>query len=547
MCVSVTCFGTLLLLGCGGSSPKEAIHSAGIRGGETRHAQGAEKIRLIEVTLTPPECFCPIVVGGLEIAGGYEIRPTDAANGDAASRKEFWVVQTAVIQDDGGEAVRSLAEQVRVDIPPRASATDYYPQDDIVCVWDGRNRAGEMVPDGTYTWLVDARYARLHDAGNSARTQEHLVGVSNTISGTIVVDTVPRTVVSTYPAEGAVDVPLDTAARLPFSGSMNTGSVEQQFVLRESETGTEVEGSFDWPDNAMRMVFLPLVDLLDNTVYEFTFRTPPLDSRGVELDGDGDGGAGGDFSSFFTTVNLLRTVRALPAKGETDVPLLANVVLLFNASMDTGSVERQFVLRESETGTEVDGSFTWQNATQALFTPSGPLHDNTVYEFTFRTPPLDSWGVELDGDGDGRAGGDFHSYSTTVEDVAAPSIKLIVPYKHTSAGGRALLIGPKPIEVVTPETPKRYYDIWRNVIGHDTEWVVQFKDDAGLGRYLVQRESPIFGVEDIYSGNLGGVRERRLNFNVFPAYLEDGKYTLYFHVWDLRNNDAGKTTFVLDL
>ncbi len=253
------------------------------------------------MTLTPPEYFSPIGADSLEIAGGYEVRPTDAANGNAANRKKFWIIQTAVIEGDGGEAVRSLTEQVRVDIPPRASADEYHPQDDVVCVWDGRNEAGEMVPDGTYTWLVDARYVRLHDAGNSGKTQEHLVGVSNTISGTIVVDTVPPRKVSALPADGATDIPLYAMVELLFDGSMDTGSVEQQFVLREAETETEVEGDFCWPNDAW-MVFWSHAYLLDNTEYEIMFRSPPLDPRGVLLDGDGDGSAGGDFHSYFTTV-----------------------------------------------------------------------------------------------------------------------------------------------------------------------------------------------------------------------------------------------------
>ncbi len=411
MWVCVICFASLSLVGCGDSSSRTAVAGASGQGDETEHAQGAEKIRLLGVTLTPPDYFRPNGAGNLEIAGSYEVRPTDAANGNAANRKKFWIIQTAVIRNDAGEAVRSLAEQVRVDIPPRASANEYYPQEDVVCVWDGRNEAGEMVPDGTYTWLVEARYVRLHDAGSSGRTQEHLVGVSNTISGAIVVATIPTRVVSTTPADNATNVPLDTKIRIEFSDSMDHPSTQTAFLLWGEEGS--VDGDFlDWEGNTM--VFRPSAPLADNTHYFIMLNGfIALDARLVQLDGDGDEIPGGYFDAHFMTENLLRTVvSTTPAEGATDVPLDTEIRIEFSDSMDHPSTQSAFLLWGEEGS--VDGDFLDWVGNTMVFRPSAPLAANTHYFIMLNGfIALDARLVQLDAYGVGSPGGYFDVHFMT--------------------------------------------------------------------------------------------------------------------------------------
>ena len=90
-------------------------------------------------------------------------------------------------------------------------------------------------------------------------------------------DSTPPSVLSTFPANGATGVPLNTQIRVTFSEQMDTASAEAAFGITPV-----VAGTFEWAANDM--YFRPAQDFAAGTAYAVAVETTAMDIAGNRLD-----------------------------------------------------------------------------------------------------------------------------------------------------------------------------------------------------------------------------------------------------------------------
>ncbi len=96
------------------------------------------------------------------------------------------------------------------------------------------------------------------------------------------------TVLSVYPADGAVAVPADTSILVTFDMPMDTASCEARFFACEGDmvnTGhmmmhaqAEIPGHFSWNEDFTEMMFRPDSILMDSAMYTYHLE-PGMESR----------------------------------------------------------------------------------------------------------------------------------------------------------------------------------------------------------------------------------------------------------------------------
>jgi hypothetical protein len=177
---------------------------AGARAGE--HAGGAQKLKLVSVSASP-DPFSPAAKGTVSIQGDFESRPTDAGAGKKENGKTFAIRMTITITDSAGQTVRELDMETTFGYPEDLPASQYHAVSGTTS-WDGKDSSGSVVDDGTYTYTVQGTLVRYDKKGN-VDIQEHLVGASGTVSGTVKVDSTPPEIELLAPLEPAT-VPRPT-------------------------------------------------------------------------------------------------------------------------------------------------------------------------------------------------------------------------------------------------------------------------------------------------------------------------------------------------
>ena len=95
-------------------------------------------------------------------------------------------------------------------------------------------------------------------------------------------DNTPPSVVSTFPANGAVGVPTNTQIRVTFSEPMDTASAEAAFRITPA-----VVGKFEWVGDNAVMYWKPDTVLSVQTSYAFRVETTATDVAGNRLEPNG--------------------------------------------------------------------------------------------------------------------------------------------------------------------------------------------------------------------------------------------------------------------
>ncbi|OIP30183.1 hypothetical protein AUK22_02360, partial [bacterium CG2_30_54_10] len=131
------------------------------------------------------------------------------------------------------------------------------------------------------------------------------------------------------PPNGAVSVTTGTAIRIPFSKAMESGSTERAFSLLLE--GMPIAGTFSWSGNTM--VFQPAKPLsLKRSYYFILVTTGARDIHDLPLKTA--------FTGQFMTVPgaAPEIISAAPADGSNNVTFDSAIVLNFNQSMDSATV-----------------------------------------------------------------------------------------------------------------------------------------------------------------------------------------------------------------
>lgn len=208
------------------------------------------------------------------------IRPTvactipDDGDVDVAINRKF-VVYFSEAMDDASISDASVL----------VSGPDALPVTGVVS-YDAANRAAQFLPDaplaaGLHTATVTAEVT---DLGGNTMEFDYVwtftVGISEDL-------TLPS-VISTLPADGAIDVPLNARVTAIFDEPMDSFTLTPTtftFTLLQDAT-TPVDGIVVVPCPGTSATFIPATDLLPETAYEATITLGALDLAGNTLEFD---------------------------------------------------------------------------------------------------------------------------------------------------------------------------------------------------------------------------------------------------------------------
>ena len=198
-------------------------------------------------------------------------------------------------------------------------------------------------------------------------------------------------VVSTIPADKAVNVPLNQVLSATFNEKMDPAMFTQETVsfagtttIAGTKAATTVTGTIVF--SGMTVFFTPTSPLLPNTTYTGRIKAGVKDLTGNALQAD-------YVWSFSTDVSP--TVSADPINNSVDVLLSKIIVATFSVPMDTLTLKAPastFTVTQGTTAVPGKYSFT---ATTASFKPDVPLTPFTVYTTTITTAAKNSLGTPM--------------------------------------------------------------------------------------------------------------------------------------------------------
>lgn len=203
------------------------------------------------------------------------------------------------------------------------------------------------------------------------------------------------TVISTIPAAGATNVPLNQRVSATFSTAMNPASIMAAGTFTVAVAGVggaNVPGTVSYSGNTA--VFTPAANLTASTQYTATITTAAQNLTGTPM--------AANFVWSFTT-GLTANAAAptitvtTPANNAINVPANATANATFSVAMDPTTINNAtFTLAIAGGGAAVAGTVSYNPSTQiATFTPSANLVSGTQYTATVSNQVMSLTGVAL--------------------------------------------------------------------------------------------------------------------------------------------------------
>lgn len=200
-------------------------------------------------------------------------------------------------------------------------------------------------------------------------------------------DVTPPTVVSTVPANTAVNIAVSANVSATFNEAMDPSTITTStFTLMQG--ATPVAGAVSY--SGATAAFNPTSDLSVNTVYTATITTGAEDVAGNAI-------ASAHVWTFTTSpapdVTPPTVISTIPANGATNVSTVTSLTVSFSEAMNPGSISAStFTLFQGTT--QYDGSVTYSSNT-ATFNPNSELAPGVVYTATILTGATDLAGNAL--------------------------------------------------------------------------------------------------------------------------------------------------------
>lgn len=200
-------------------------------------------------------------------------------------------------------------------------------------------------------------------------------------------DTTPPTVLSTTPANNAVDVPVNSVITVVFSEAMDPSTLTTSTISVKGGGGP-IAGTVGFSSNSA--TFTPSANLDSATLYTARISTGAMDLAGNPL--------AADYTWPFTTGgaqdNIAPTVLStVPSNNTTRVPFNTTISATFSEAMDPSTVTTDsFKVND---GTSFIAGTVAYSGTTATFTPSAALGSGAVYTATIKTYAKDLAGNPL--------------------------------------------------------------------------------------------------------------------------------------------------------
>lgn len=198
-------------------------------------------------------------------------------------------------------------------------------------------------------------------------------------------------VVSTDPADGDTNVPLDKVITVTFNEAMNPGTITQGSITISGPEGqSEIAGTLTYNQSNFT-ASLTLLDILtSNTTYVGRVKTSVKDMDGNALQED-------YVWTFSTGDNIAPMIIATdPENNETGVVVNKIITAIFNQPMDPLTInETTFIVMQGNNA--VAGTVTYSGTT-ASFTPTVNLGLGTEYTATITAEAKNTNGIALQSD-----------------------------------------------------------------------------------------------------------------------------------------------------
>jgi len=216
-------------------------------------------------------------------------------------------------------------------------------------------------------------------------------------------------------------VPVDTNLAAPFTEPVDPVSVNTSTFTVTDADGNLIDGSVSYDASTYTALFTPSRNFDHNTTYRATITTGITDLSGNPLPAD--------YSWSFTTEAFPDTesptvIATSPVSDAVDVDINSKLRAKFSEAMDETSIHTGTVtVNNGVTGTVAYDSTTMT----AIFTPSVPLANETMYTVTISTGVKDLSGNSL-------ANNYTWSFQTAAtQDVTAPAVNSTNPASDATA------------------------------------------------------------------------------------------------------------------
>ena len=197
----------MVAMATGSLPPGYGAGKNGVITGSSAH----DKITLLEVADTP-DPFSPKLTNAT-FTGVFQVKRTDglgSEDNEHPDKFRFFIRHTLVISNAlNYQEVNTLTGETNIIAPPKEKGKDgdkKYFSVTITQLWNGLNTQGNIVTDGIYQYTITGELYREklnHKGRHDKEPKVKLIGASNSLAGTISVDTAPP-VISTIPAQNAV-------------------------------------------------------------------------------------------------------------------------------------------------------------------------------------------------------------------------------------------------------------------------------------------------------------------------------------------------------
>ncbi|MFV8269906.1 Ig-like domain-containing protein [Flavobacterium sp. GT2N3] len=178
-------------------------------------------------------------------------------------------------------------------------------------------------------------------------------------------------VVTTFPVNGATNVPLDQLISVTFNEEMNAATINQSSFTLKNGT-SEITGAVSY--SGTTAIFTPSALLKPNTTYSARITRTVTDLTGNALQTE----TNWTFSTGLTITPMVTSTD--PANDATNVFLNKVVSANFNMAMKSSTITtNSYTVKQGTTA--IAGTVTYSGTT-AIFTSTQPLTPNTVYTAT---------------------------------------------------------------------------------------------------------------------------------------------------------------------
>ncbi len=197
------------------------------------------------------------------------------------------------------------------------------------------------------------------------------------------------------PADNASDIPVSALITAIFNKEMEPSSINKNtFKVKKDGSESNIEGEVDYNNTEMTAAFIPLHSLLDeNTLYHVTITADVSDISGNAMQKNHEW----SFTTGSDTDTLPpKLIYRIPAENSTDVPVDADVLVVFSKVMDSSTIPtRGDSFRVFAEGTNIAGEIIFGDR-NATFSPDQNFSYGTTYTVKLTTDIKDIDGQALE-------------------------------------------------------------------------------------------------------------------------------------------------------